>query len=116
MTIYIAVNNLNTTENKTVAVLQLVGGIYILIRGLDNVEKGLDNVEKGLEESNLSRKIWNKWFNKDIVGTQMIIFLMQALSLYLIQYNAYIGMFVLLIVIGISSLLISRIETRRMAK
>jgi hypothetical protein len=90
-TIATAINSLNNQGDKTAAsLLQLFGGIYLSIRGLDNVEKGLKE-SKSQEVKEIGKRI----FAQDVLGIHFLflsIFFLSAIIAY--NYNNWIPLMV----------------------
>jgi hypothetical protein len=108
LTIATAIIRLGSLENEIATILQIFTGIYITIRGLDNVEKGLKE-----SSSEPMINLWNNYFAKDIIGARILFFILQSFAISTMNYS-FIIFFILSSIVSLADgLWIAEIKSKR---
>jgi hypothetical protein len=104
LTICTAVLRLGGPENKTATLLQMFTGIYLTIRGLDNVEKALVDT---------SKVIWDDYFASDIIGWRILSAILYAGAILAQLYSVVLFAVCFFVVLILDTIVVARIKSRR---
>lgn len=84
-TIATAISALDKPERTATALLQILGGVYITVRGFDNVREGLAE----LESHPAAKYLWSEYFAEDILGVRMLSLVLGAVCIVVLMRMPY---------------------------
>lgn len=105
---------LDDPGSKTLTVLGIFTGIYITIRGLDNIQKWIEGATKGdSTSSQVIEWVWYEYFAKDIIGPRILFFVLMGVAIGVSQYSVMLFVICTFVVLAVQDIVIYRRKLKR---